>query len=287
MSNDAILTKVEDQILTVTFNRPDKKNSFTTEMMFALADIFKQANLDDDVRCIVVTGNGDYFCSGYDVSGGGSSFTALGSDNILANDTETINKNSPGSQVGLSIYGCYKPVIAAINGSAAGVGATMILPMDYRLVSENAKLGYVFTRRGVVPEAGSTWFLPRVVGMTKAMDWMISGRYVHPPEALESGLVSGIYNAEDLLPAAYAIAKDIVENTSAVAVACTRQLLWRMAGEQDLAKATAVESSCFYSLANGPEAFEGVVSFLQKRLPKFPGKVTKDMPPVFSKWGKT
>jgi enoyl-CoA hydratase/carnithine racemase len=283
MANDSILTSIENQVLTVTINRPEKRNSLTADMMFQLADIIKTVNEDDDVRCVVVTATGDYFGAGFDVSGGGAAFDILGErfDKDSFNK-DKVNQVSSGSQIGLSIYNSYKPVIAAINGPAAGVGATMILPMDFRLMSDTAKIGYVFTRRGVVPEAGSSWLLPRVVGLTKASDWLITGRMIDASEALESGLVNSVHKPEDLLSAAYAIARDIVENTSAVSVACTRQLLLRMAGEPDVSLAAAYESVCFGYMASSAEAEEGVMSFLEKRPPQFPGKVSKDMPVVFT-----
>jgi len=289
MSKDAILTHLEDNILTITINRPEKRNAIDMNTMHDLADIFKQVNLDDETRCVIVTGAGDYFCAGADISDGAKVFDSPEIEDLLNGpyDKDAINRISPGSQVALSIYNCYKPVIAAINGPAAGIGATMILPMDYRLMSDTAKLGYVFTKRGIVPEAGSSWFLPRVVGMSKASDWLLSGRLIEPQEALDAGLVRGIYKPEDLLPAAKQIAQDLIATTSAVSVACTRQLLWKMSGPADLDDATALETTCFIDMATSPEAMEGMQSFLEKRPPQFPGKVTKNMPRLFKWWGKS
>lgn len=288
MSGDPILTKLEDGVLTITLNRPEKSNSLTTGIMLEFADIFVQVNSNDDIRCVVVTGAGDFFCSGADISGGLVGFDVARVQELASKeyDKDEINDLSPGSKIALNIYGCLKPVIAAINGPAAGVGATMILPMDYRLIADTAKVGFVFTRRGFVPEAGSSWLLPRIVGITKACDWILSGRLIEPHELLDAGLVTGIYKAEDLLPAAYTIAHEIIANTSAVSIAASRQLLWRMYGMTQLEDATAMETSCFVDMLVSPDAAEGMQAFMEKRSPKFPGLVTKNMPRVFSWWGK-
>jgi enoyl-CoA hydratase/carnithine racemase len=285
MASDTLLTQIDDNILTVTINRPEKRNAMTQDMLFDFADLFKRANADDNIKCIVVTGAGDYFCSGFDISGGGGAFAELDSQaEDKGIDWDVVNQNSPGSQIGLSLFGCYKPIIAAINGSCAGVGATMLLPMDFRLATEGAKIGFVFTRRGVVPEAGSTWFLPRIVGMSKASDWLITGRLVEASEALDAGLLNSVHKSDELLTAAYSLARDIVENTSSVAVACTRQLLLRMLSAEGLHEATALESALFAHLGNSPDAVEGVRSFLEKRPPSFLGKVSMNMPPQFPWW---
>lgn len=289
MPQNAILTKLENQILTVTINRPEKNNSLDIEGMYEFAEVFRRVNADDSIRCIVVTGTGDYFCTGADISAGTKGFELNRFEELLKGtlDTAAVNTLSPGSQIVLSIRNCYKPVIAAINGPAAGVGATLILPMDYRFMADTAKIGYVFTRRGVVPEAGSTWLLPRIVGTTKASDWLLSGRLVEATEAKESGLVNEICSAENLLPQAYALANDLISTTSAVSVACTKQLLMRMSANAEIEDATALESLCFIEMVQGPEAREGMQSFIEKRPPHFPGRVSQDLPRMLQWWDQS
>jgi enoyl-CoA hydratase/carnithine racemase len=291
MLDKDILNKVEDQILTIEINRPEKKNSMTIEMIIELTDLFKKANNQDDVRCVVITGTGDNFCSGIDLNSAGELFSQAHRDNkdlySAKLDIDAINLFSPDTHLCMSIMGCYKPVIAAINGPAVGIGAAIILPMDYRLFSDNAKIAYPFTKRGVIPEAGASYFLPRIVSPTKAMDWLISGRLVPAQEALTAGLASSLHKPEELLPAAYALAKEIIANTSSISVALTRQLVWRMlATGHQLDEALAIEIAGLLSMGAGPEAQEGVKSFLERRPPQFPGKVSKDMPPFFPWWEK-
>jgi enoyl-CoA hydratase/carnithine racemase len=285
MSDKDILTKIEDHVLTITINRPEKRNSITSDMLFTMANILREANLNDDIRCIVFTGTGDFYSSGTDL---GAGLTSRPHEHGEI-DLETINETSGHSQIALAIYGCYKPVIGAINGPAVGIGASMLALMDFRLMSETARLGFVFTRRGVVPEACCSWMLPKVVGLTKATDWMITGRLVEAKEALDSGFTSGgtLYKPADLLPATYAIARDIVQNTSSLAVAYTRQLIWQHVGASDPDKIAAIESAGIAHLTSGPEALEGVKSFFEKRPPQFPGKVSKDMPSFFPWWEKS
>lgn len=277
MSDKFILQKEENGILTVTINRPEKLNSMTIAMMMEFAEIFRRVNTNDDIRVVVVTGEGDYFSAGADISDGLAGFELSKFEGLLSEnyDQDEINRLSPGSHVAQSIFDCQKPIIAAINGPAAGIGATLILPMDFRLMSEAAKIGYVFTRRGFVPEAGSSWFLPRIVGMTKASDWVLTGRLIEPEEALSSGLVNSLHHPEDLLPAAYALARELITKTSPVSLACSRQLLWKMSGAADLSEATALETSCFVDRLQHPDALEGAHAFVQKRAPNFTGVVSK------------
>lgn len=289
-----IKTDLKDNILTITLYRPDNMNAYTAVMSNELVDAFTKANANDEVRCIVVTGEGKYFCAGADLSGGAQTFDIKGNVDTFGvseknQDESEIDWNDPkmrdiGGILTLCIFESLKPVIGAINGPAVGIGSTMLLPMDFRIASSEARFGFVFTRRGVVPESCSSWFLPRLVGVSKALDWMMTGRIFTAQDALESGLVSGIYPPNDLLPQAYAIARDIIENTSSLSVAVTRQLLWKMLGADHPMEAHKVESRAFLMLGMSPEAYEGVMSFLEKRPPHFPGKVSKDMPKVFPWW---
>src|SRR6188472_2914425 len=224
MEYTQILYDVEDNIATITLNRPDRMNAFTGTMMYELVDAFDQIDADDDVRAVIVTGAGRGFCAGADLGGGGETFSRGGSD---IQTPQGVPRDG-GGIVSLRIFECTKPVIGAINGAAVGVGVTMTLPMDIRLASEQAEFGFVFARRGIVPEACSSWFLPRVVGISQAMEWVATGRVFDAEEALRGRLVSRVVPDADLLPTAYALAAEIVENTSAVAVGAARQLLWSM-----------------------------------------------------------
>lgn len=264
------ITELKDQILTITINRAEKRNTLSFPLMLELAGLISSANENDDVRCIVLTAEGDYFCSGYDISMGQEAFSAQTSPTGMDEQPAYILFNA--------LCNSYKPLIAAVNGHAVGIGATMILPMDYRLVSEDANIGYVFTRRGVVQEFGSSHLLPRVVGLTRASDWILSGRYIDSKEALEAGLATRICKRGELISAAMSIAKDIVDNTSPVAVACARRLLWRHMSNPNLDQVFRSEGEIFLSLAFGPEGAEGIKSFLEKRLPEFPGLVSRDLP---------
>ena len=287
-SMSSFLTHIENNILTITINRPEKKNGMTIDMFFEMAELFNKANLDDSIRCIIVTGAGDYYCAGLDLSGGGGTinYPSFTSDLYNADtlDIEKVNKLSPGTNLCKAIFGCYKPIIAVVNGNAAGSGASMLLPMDYRLVADTANFVFPFTKRGVTSEVAATWFLPRMVGTTKAMDWLISGRVIKAQEALESGMATSVHKQDELMPAAHAIAKEIIDKTSAVSVAVTRQLVWQGLAGPKLDELLAAEMASIFFLGSGPEAKEGIESFLEKRLPQFPGKVSADMPPFFPWW---
>jgi enoyl-CoA hydratase/carnithine racemase len=269
--------EVADRIATITLNRPKHLNANTHQMNRELIDAFDVADADDDVRVVIVTGAGPGFCAGADLSLGGATFTATGSGEKNA---EGIPRDG-GGVVTLRIFECKKPIIAAINGAAVGIGVTMTLPMDIRLASEKAKFGFVFTRRGIVPEACSSWFLPRLVGISQAAEWCYSGRVFGAQEALAGGLVRSIHPAEELLPAARAIATEIIENTSPVSVALTRQLLWRMLGASHPMEAHRADSRGIEMQGASADAREGVQSFLEKRQPVFPRKVSKDLPEIF------
>lgn len=273
-----IIYEVADHIATITLNRPEQLNAFTGTMMREVIDAFDQVDADDDVRVVIVTGAGRGFCAGADLSGGGETFSRGGSDEV----PEDVGiPRDGGGLVSLRIFECKKPVIGAINGAAVGVGVTMTLPMDIRLASEHAKFGFVFARRGIVPEACSSWFLPRLVGISQAAEWCYSGRVFPAAEALAGRLVRSVHPADELLSAARAIATEIAENTAPVSVALTRQMLWRMLGADHPMEAHKVDSRGILERGRSADAREGVVSFLEKRAPAFPVKVSDGLPDIF------
>ena len=277
MTSD-ISVSVEGKILTITLNRPDHLNAFTNMMRDEMIAAFDQADADDDVRCIIVTGEGRGFCAGADLGEGGDTF-----------NTEREGQDGPvwrdgGGQVSLRIFESKKPVIGAINGPAVGVGVTMTLPMDIRIASSAAKFGFVFSRRGIVPEACSSWFLPRIVGIQQALAWTFSGRVFPAEEALKGGLVQEVTAPENLLPRARAIAAEIVENTAPVSVALTRQMMWRMLGADHPMEAHKIDSRGIAQLGISPDVKEGVESFLEKRPPEFSMKPSEDMPDFYPWW---
>ena len=276
-----ILYSVDEHIATITLNRPDKLNAFTGTMMRELIAAFDLIDADDDVRVVIVTGAGRGFCAGADLSSGGDTFAGGGSDE--ATDVKGVTRDG-GGLVSLRIFDCTKPVIAAVNGPAVGVGVTMTLPMDIRLASEGAKFGFVFARRGILPEACSSWFLPRLVGISQAAEWCYSGRVFGPDEAKEGRLVRSVHAPDDLLPAARAIAKEIVDNTAPVSVALTRQMLWRLLGADHPMDAHRVDSRGIASRGASADAREGVTSFLEKRPAEFPVKVSDGLPAIFPGW---
>lgn len=279
MAFSEIAYEVSDRVATVTLRRPERLNAFTHTMRAELIEAFDLADADDDVRAVVVTGAGRAFCAGADLSGGGGTFGRRG-------EGETVNgaPRDGGGTVALRIAGSLKPVIGAINGPAVGVGVTMTLPMDVRLASETARFGFVFARRGIVTEAASSWFLPRIVGIAQAMEWSATGRVFPASEALEGRLVSRVYPPGELLPAAYALAREIADNTSAVAVAAVRRLMWSGLAAASPWEAHAADSRLMAELGGAPDAVEGVTAFLEKRPADFPMKVSKDMPPGLPSW---
>ena len=268
---------VADGIATLTMNRPEALNAFTATMMHEMIAAFDQIDADDAIRAVVVTGRGRAFCAGADLSSGGATFSKGGSDVV----SDTGVPRDGGGLLALRIFDCKKPVIAAINGHAVGVGVTMTLPMDIRLVAEGAKIGFVFARRGLVPEACSSWFLPRLVGISTAAEWCFTGRLLSTDEVMAGRLVKGVYAAGDLLPAAYAIAREIADNTAPVSVALTRQMLWRMLGEDHPMAAHRVDSRAILARGRSADATEGVTSFLEKRPAAFTLGVAADLPDVF------
>lgn len=277
MEYTQIVYEVSDHIATITLNRPEQLNAFTNVMMREVIDAFDRVDADDDVRVVIVTGAGRGFCAGADLSGGGETFSKGGSDEITAIGVP----RDGGGLVTLRIFECTKPVIGAINGAAVGVGVTMTLPMDIRLASEHAKFGFVFARRGIVPEACSSWFLPRLVGISQAAEWCYTGKVFPASEAHTGGLVRSVHSADDLLPAARAIAAEIAENTSPVSVALTRQMLWRMLGADHPMEAHKVDSRGILERGRSADSKEGVLSFLEKRAPQFPMKVSDGLPDIF------
>ena len=281
MAYEHILYDVDEQILTITLNRPDKLNAFNTTMLNELIDAFDRADADDTIRAIIVTGAGRAFCAGADLSGGAKTF-----DFAKHADRRDDGGRDGGGLLTLRIFELKKPVIAAVNGPAVGVGVTMILAMDIRLASFAARFGLVFSRRGVVPEACSSWFLPRVVGISQALEWVYSGRVFPAEEALDGGLVKALYDADALLPAAREIGRDIAANTSAISIALSRQMLWRMLGADHPMEAHKIDSRGIRALGQGADAYEGVSSFLEKRPPKFSMRPSADMPDFFPWWAE-
>jgi enoyl-CoA hydratase/carnithine racemase len=271
---------VSDAIATVTLARPEKMNAFTGVMMRELLTVFDIIDADDTVRAVIVTGEGKAFCAGADLSGGAKTFD----DGDWSSPNDDRVRRDGGGQVTLRIFDCKKPVIAAINGAAVGIGATMTLPMDIRLASSTARIGFVFTRRGIVPEACSTWFLPRVVGISRAAEWVYTGRVLSAEEALDGGLLRAVHEPGDLLPAAREIAREIAENTSGVSVALSRQMLWRMLGASHPMDAHRVDSRGIQQRGRSADAHEGVTSFLEKRPARFTDSISRDLPDIFPDW---
>ena len=276
MSYEHILYDVKDSIATITLNRPDKLNAYTATMGAELEDAFIAADEDDAVRVIIVTGAGRGFCAGADISGGASAFDTKSGNTAMFQGGQP--RRSGGNGFVGAIYNCRKPSIAAINGPAVGVGITLALPMDIRIASSEAKFGFVFARRGLVPEAGSAWFLPRLVGLDQALRWCLSGRVFPAAEALEGGLVSEVVAPDQLLARARAIAAEMVENTAPVSVALTRHMLWQYSSLPSPFEVMKIDGALSVELGAGPDVKEGVASFLEKRKPDFPGKVSAGMP---------
>ena len=279
MSERQILTQIEDGILTITLNRPEKLNAFTRDMQQQMIAALDEADADDAVRAIVVTGTGRAFCAGADLSSGGDTFNA-----DARTDRPSGLQPDGGGVLTLRMFECRKPLIAAVNGPAVGVGVTMTLAMDIRIAAENAKFGFVFARRGIVPEACSSYFLPRIVGISQALEWCYSGRVFPADEALRGGLLRSLHAKEELLPEARRIAKDIGDNSAPVSVTLIRHMMWRMLGADHPMEAHKIDSRGIYSLGKGPDVKEGVESFLEKRPAEFKAKVSRDMPEFFPWW---
>jgi enoyl-CoA hydratase/carnithine racemase len=270
----------DDGILTITLDRPEKLNAFTTKMMHELIDAFDRADADDAVRVVIVTGAGRAFCAGADLSGGSGAFDHSQGKKPLSMEEH----RDGGGLLTLRIFESKKPVIAAINGPAVGVGITMTLPMDVRIAATTARMGFVFSKRGIVPEACSSWFLPRIVGISRAAEWVYTGRVFNAEEALAAGLVSRVFPSEGVLAAAKRLAHEMAEGTSAMSIALSRQLLWRMLGADHPMEAHKVDSRAIYFMGGSADAHEGVASFLEKRPPKFTLRPSTDMPDFYPWW---
>jgi enoyl-CoA hydratase/carnithine racemase len=278
MTYEQITAETADGVLTITLNRPDRLNAWTPIMGQELIAAFDAADADDDVRAIIVTGAGRGFCAGADLEGGGATFDwreRHGGDEI---------PRDGGGQFTLRVFDCTKPVIAAINGPAVGVGATMTLPMDIRLAADDARIGFVFARRGIVPEACSSWFLPRVVGISQAMEWVATGRVFSAQEALTGRLVRSLHPKDELLQTARALALEIAENTAPVSVALARRMMWRMLGADHPMLAHRADSRGIFYRGQSADAAEGITSFLEKRPARFPDRVSDGLPEIMPGW---
>ena len=277
-----ILYDVSDRVATITLHRPDKLNAFTATMMREMIAAFDRIDADDDVRAVIVTGSGRAYCAGADLSAGGETFSRGGSDV----GTSVGVPRDGGGLTALRIFECSKPVIGAINGAAVGVGVTMTLPMDIRLASTSARFGFVFARRGIVPEAASSYFLPRIVGISRAAEWCYTGRIFTAAEAVEGGLVRSVHEPDDLIPAARELAAEIAEHAAPVSVALTRKMLWRMLGADHPMEAHRADSRAILLRGASDDAREGVTSFLEKRTAVFTDRVSDGIPDVFPGWAE-
>ena len=282
MDYETIRYEVADGVLTITLDRPDRLNAWTLAMEYELIEALDRADADDAVRAIVFTGTGRGYCAGADLEGGGSTFDWREREQ----DTQTAGAGGEvprdgGGRFTLRLFECTKPTIAAINGPAVGVGITMTLAMDVRMAAEGAKMGFVFARRGIVPEACSSWFLPRIVGIAQAMEWVATGRVFPASEALAGGLVRSVHPQDELLDAAYAVAREIADNTAPVSVALARRLLWTMLGAEHPMEAHRADSRAMFARGQSADAREGVTAFLEKRPAEFPDRVSDGLPEIF------
>jgi len=278
MEFEQITTELTDHVLTITLNRPDRLNAWTQTMFGELLEAFDRADADDEVRVVIVTGAGRAFCAGADLERGGETFTKREHQ-----DPDAIPRDS-GGRLTLRIFDLTKPVIAAINGPAVGIGATMTLPMDVRLAADDARIGFVFVRRGIVPEACSSWFLPRVVGISRAMEWVATGRVFTAQEALEGGLVRSLHPKDELLDAARELAREIAENAAPVSVALARRMLWRLLGAEHPMLAHRADSRGMLHRGRSADAAEGIAAFLEKRPASFPDRISNGLPDVMPGW---
>jgi len=291
MNYNTLLYAVADGIATLTLHRPEKLNAFTSEMMHELLDALDAVDADDAVRALIVTGEGRAFCAGADLSSGAAAFNAktrpdspVRPDGSLDYTAESARDG--GGRLSLRIFQCLKPIIAAINGPAVGIGATMTLPMDIRLASDQARIGFVFARRGIVPEAASSYFLPRIVGISRALEWCYSGRVYSAEEAKAGGLIREIHAPQDLLPAARALAREIADNTAPVSIALIRQMMWRGLGMSHPMEAHRIDSRGILVRGRSADVAEGVASFLEKRPAKFTDRVSTGLPDFYPWWAE-
>ncbi len=280
MTFEQITTDLSERVLTIILNRPERLNAWTAQMGSELIEAFDRADADDEVRAIVVTGAGRGFCAGADLASGGETFDYRKRERVGAGEAPRDN----GGQFTLRVFRSTKPVIAAINGPAVGVGATMTLPMDVRLAADDARMGFVFARRGIIPEACSSWFLPRMVGISRAMEWVATGRVFSAQEGLEGGLLRSLHPKDDLLDAADALAREIAENTAPVSVALARQLMWRMLGAEHPMLAHRADSRGMFARGQSDDAVEGITAFLEKRPANFPDQVSDGLPEIMPWW---
>ena len=271
-----IKTSKEGNIFIISLNRPEKLNAFTRVMQDEMIKVFDYTDENDDIKAVIITGSGKAFCAGADLVEGANTFNYGEQGNKLSNE----DHRDGGGMVALRIYESKKPVIGAINGDAVGVGVTMTLPMDIRIASDKARFGFVFSRRGAVPEACSSWFLPRIVGISKALDWCFSGKVFSAQEALKNGLVSEVVEADKLIKRALELGNNYTSKTSSVSVSLSRQMLWRMLGANHPQEAHLVDSLAMEKMGKSSDIKEGILSFLEKREPKFPMKVSKDLPDI-------
>jgi enoyl-CoA hydratase/carnithine racemase len=285
MPYQTIRYEVAQGIATITLSRPDKLNAFTAEMMDELLDALDRVDADDAIRAVIITGEGRAFCAGADLSNGASSFFTDGGAVDTGGKLDCgVAAPDGGGRVTLRLFKCLKPVIAAINGPAVGVGVTMTLAMDVRLASTDAQIGFVFARRGIVPEAASSYFLPRIVGIGQALEWCFSGKVFDAEEALRGGLVRSLHAPEDLLPAARALAREFADGTAPVSVALIRQMLWRGLDMSHPMEAHRLDSRGVFWRGRSSDAAEGIASFLDKRPPIFSDRASVDMPEFFPWW---
>lgn len=275
---ETLLWHQDDGIVTLTLNRPEALNAMTVTMRRELCSALDRIDQDDEVRSVVITGQGKAFCAGADLSSGPQAFGQR------ADARPEESGRDGGGLLARRIFACHKPVIGAVNGAAVGVGATMLLPMDVRIASVSSRFGFVFARRGIVTDGCASWFLPRIVGISRALEWSLSGRLVDADEALRGGLITEVCAPENLLNRAHQLAMDLVSQSAPVSVALTRQLLWRMLGAEGPHVAHAIESPLIEHRRQSADAREGVASFMQKRAPQFPNKVSQDMPPSYPWW---
>lgn len=284
---ETISLDIDDGIATLTLDRPEKMNAFTGKMMQEIIAAFDITDADDEVGAVIVTGSGERaFCAGADLSEGAKTFDyeARAQTGEVGRISEEDIRRDGGGRVTLRIYESLKPVIGAINGAAVGIGVTMQLPMDIRIASDTARFGFVFARRGIVPEACSSWFLPRLVGISRALEWCYSGKVFDAEEALDGGLVRAIYPQAQLMDKAREMAREIIDNTAPVSIALTRQMLWRMLGADHPMEAHIVDSAAIFDRGQTDDAREGVMSFLEKRAPKYPEKVSTGLPNFWPWW---
>lgn len=276
---ETLRTETKENSLIIYLSREERMNAFTLTMQQELVAALDEAENMDEIKSIIFTGDGKAYCAGADLSSGGDTF-----DNRKGREKTNNVVRDSGGLLTLRLFKSKKPLIAAVNGAAVGIGATMLLPMDFRICSEEARFGFVFARRGIVPEAASSWFLPRLVGITKALELCYSGKIISADEAEDINLVSEVLPKEQLIDRALAVANEFTAESSQISIALTRQMMWRMLGADDPMEAHKIDSRGVFELGQSGEAIEGVKSFLEKRPPSFPGKVSKDMPSFYPWW---